>query len=99
MSIGPIAQSLPAPLPSPGAAATPRASGVPFSEVVSSLLDDASRQQQNVSLDVQRLVTGESDNIHDVVLSVAQADLAFRFVMEIRDQLISAYHEIMRMQV
>ena len=48
---------------------------------------------------VQELVTGQTDSIHDVVLSASQADLAFRLVMEVRDQLIASYQDVMRMQV
>jgi len=48
---------------------------------------------------VRQLVSGETDSIHDVVLTASKADLAFRLVMEIRNRLISSYEEIMRMQV
>ena len=76
-----------------------KAGSIPFGDVVSSFLSEANAQQMNVGTEVQRLVTGESDSVHDVVLSVAKADLSFRLVMEIRNQLISSYQEIMRMQV
>lgn len=72
---------------------------VPFADLVSSLMQDASRQQQAVGESVQQLVTGETDSIHDVVLTASRADLAFRLVMEVRNRLISSYEEIMRMQV
>ncbi|MEZ6064730.1 MAG: flagellar hook-basal body complex protein FliE [Planctomycetaceae bacterium] len=51
-----------------------------------------------IGTEVERLVTGETDNIHDLVVSVARADIAFRF-LEVRDQLISSYQEVMRMQI
>lgn len=87
------------PASSPGAASTARAPGMAFSDVVSNLLSETSAAQEKVGTEVGKLVNGESDNVHDVVLSVARADLAFRLVMEIRDQLITSYHEVMRMQV
>jgi flagellar hook-basal body complex protein FliE len=85
----------------PGApvAAPARSGDVPFGDVVTNMLGEANSQQHNIGLEVQKLISGESDSVHDVVLSIAQADLAFRMVMQIRDQLISSYQEIMRMQV
>ncbi|MCA9067156.1 MAG: flagellar hook-basal body complex protein FliE, partial [Planctomycetaceae bacterium] len=55
--------------------------------------------QAEVGAGIRDLVTGETDSIHDVVLTASQADLAFRLVMEIRDRLIASYQEVMRMQV
>lgn len=72
---------------------------LPFAELVNGLLNDTNNQQLQVEESVKQLVTGETDSIHDVVLSASQADLAFRLVMEIRDQLITSYQEVMRMQV
>ncbi len=72
---------------------------VPFADLVSGLMQDASQQQAAVGEQVQQLITGESDSIHDVVLTASRADLAFRLVMEVRNRLISSYEEIMRMQI
>ncbi|MEZ6062786.1 MAG: flagellar hook-basal body complex protein FliE [Planctomycetaceae bacterium] len=72
---------------------------VPFAELVKDLLNDTSRQQDAMQNSVKQLVSGETDSIHDVVLTASRADLAFRLVMEIRNRLISSYEEIMRMQV
>ena len=72
---------------------------MPFADLVSNLVKQTNAEQLNVEEKVQELVTGETDSIHDVVLSASQADLAFRLVMEVRDQLIASYQDIMRMQV
>ena len=72
---------------------------LPFADLVTSLMQETSGQQAAVGETVRKLVTGESDSIHDVVLTASKADLAFRLVMEIRNRLISSYEEIMRMQV
>lgn len=72
---------------------------LPFADLVNDLLQNANGQQAEVKDGINQLVTGETDSIHDVVLTAAQADLAFRLVMEVRDRLISSYQEIMRMQM
>lgn len=92
----------------PGAAAplSNRSSGssgtkgeLPFEDLVRGLIQDTSQQQFEVKDSVIDMVTGETDSIHDVVLTASKADLAFRLVMEIRNRLIASYQEIMRMQV
>lgn len=73
--------------------------GTAFSQVVGQFLNDVNADQLKAENQVQSLVTGETDNINEVMLTMTQADLSFRLAMEIRDQVISAYQEVMRMQV
>lgn len=87
------ARSTPAALPS----ADGKGSG--FSDVFANLLNDVNQPQVAADQSLQQLVKGETDNVHDVVLSMAKADLAFRFVLEIRNRLVESYQEIVRMQV
>lgn len=72
---------------------------LPFSQLISQFIQDADREQHAVTHHVNQLITGETDNIHDIAISIARADVTFRMVMEIRDQLIRSYQEVMRMQV
>lgn len=81
----------------PGLSALPSAQD--FGQMMADYLSQASDMQKQLGLDIEALASGQSDNIHDVVLSAAQADLAFRMVIEIRNKVISTYQEIMRMQV
>ncbi|MCA9263716.1 MAG: flagellar hook-basal body complex protein FliE [Planctomycetales bacterium] len=70
-----------------------------FSEIITQQLRKIDFQQQEADAAIGNLVMGKSDNVQDVVLSVAQADLAFRLALEIRNRLVESYQEIMRMQV
>ena len=63
------------------------------------MLHEADQPQQVVTQDMNNLLAGQVDNIHDVAINVAKADVAFRLVMEVRDKLIAAYQDVMRMQV
>ncbi len=74
-------------------------SGEGFQRAINELLDQANSNQHQADAALDQLVTGESDNMHDVVLSVAKADLSLRLVLEIRNRLVEAYQEIMRMQM
>lgn len=47
----------------------------------------------------QDLLTGKIDDFHEIAVQLKDAELSFRFAMEIRNKLIDAYREIMRMNV
>ncbi len=71
----------------------------PFGNLMSQLLNEVNKPQVQADQTVKKFLSGETDSINDVVLSVAKADLTFRLFMEIRNRLISSYQEIQRMQV
>jgi flagellar hook-basal body complex protein FliE len=81
----------------PGMSALPSAAD--FGQMISDYMRQASDMQAQVGAEVERLASGESDNIQDVILSAAQADLAVRMVIELRNRLMSTYQEVMRMQI
>jgi flagellar hook-basal body complex protein FliE len=80
-------------------AATPATSSGGFTRLVEQFLDQASTQQAHADQGVQALAMGQTDNLHQVLLSAAKADLTFRMVLEIRNRLTEAFQEIMRMQI
>ena len=70
-----------------------------FSNVIQGLLEKANAPHVEADQALQQLVTGKTDNVHGVVMSVVKADMSFRFILELRNRLTEAYQEIMRMQV
>lgn len=70
-----------------------------FSQLFTQMLGDVNQSHQTVDQSIDQLVKGESDNVHEVVLSMAKADLAFRLMLEIRNRLTESYQEILRMQI
>jgi len=91
------------PVESSGASVAGRVGGpssdAPFAKFVSDLLKDVENQQQTMNSQVTDLALGKADNLHQVVVNVAETDLMFRMLMEVRDRLITSYQEIMRMQI
>ncbi|MCS7017203.1 MAG: flagellar hook-basal body complex protein FliE [Gemmatales bacterium] len=87
------------PVVSPGGAAARAPASLPFGQVVHHLLQQASTTAAQAHQAVQDLAVGRAENLHEVLLSVAQADLTFRLILEIRNRLTEAYQEILRMQV
>ena len=47
----------------------------------------------------QDMVSGKVDDFHEVAVQLKQAEISFRFAMEVRNKLIDAYREVMRMRV
>ncbi|WP_432665061.1 flagellar hook-basal body complex protein FliE [Wukongibacter baidiensis] len=47
----------------------------------------------------QMLAIGEVDNIQDVMIASQKADIALNFAIEVKNKVMDAYKEIMRMQV
>jgi flagellar hook-basal body complex protein FliE len=100
MAIQPVALPVPAVSNPAGAAArVPTGDSPPFADVVSRFIGDANAQQLQLDQVTERFATGQTDNVHEVVVAAAKADLSFRLVLEIRNRLIESYQEIMRMQM
>jgi len=45
------------------------------------------------------MVTGESRDLHEVMLAVEKANISFQFLTQVRNKALDAYQEIMKMQV
>jgi flagellar hook-basal body complex protein FliE len=48
---------------------------------------------------VENLFTGGESNPAEVLTAVQKADLAFRMMMQVRNKLVQAYQDMMRMPV
>ncbi len=69
-----------------------------FEEVLQQLISDVDSAQKEADESIQSLVASEPTSIHDVVLKMEEADLAFKLMKEIRDKLVTAYKEVISMQ-
>jgi len=78
-------------------AATP--DGTSFKDVLLNSLDEVNRLQQDAAQGVEKVVTGETDNLAEVFSAIRKSDVAFSMLMEMRNKLIDAYREIQQMRV
>ncbi len=62
-------------------------------------LDALSQSQQNSDALMQKLALGEDVDLHQVMIAAEENDVNFRVAVAIRDKLVEAYREIMRMAV
>jgi len=70
-----------------------------FSNHLSGGIEAVDTELKNAASMPEKLVTGQVDDFYEVAVQVRQADLTFKFAMEIRNKLIDAYREVMRMTV
>ena len=63
------------------------------------LLQDVNQQQFNAEAKKVELLVTENKDIHGTMLALEKAELSMRLMLQIRNKLVSAYEEVMRMQV
>jgi len=83
----------------PAARANAQESGKDFRAVLLDSLNEVNRLQNEADQEVQRLLTGETDNVSEVLAAANKAGIAFDLLMEIRNKLTDAYKEIQQMRV
>ncbi len=69
--------------------------GESFGQILSGL----SQSEMNADNLVQQLSLGENVDLHQVMIGIEENDVNFRVAMAIRDRLVDAYREVMRMQI
>jgi len=72
--------------------------GSSFKSVLGDLVKEVDELQSDANRSIEGLVTGETENIHDVSVRMAEAGVAFDLMMEVRNKLLDAYQQISQMQ-
>lgn len=70
-----------------------------FPEVFKEMITNTNDLQEKAQLLAEKFVMGEVSDIHEVMIAAEEAGIALELVMEIRNKLIEAYQELMRLQV
>ncbi|MFQ5589958.1 MAG: flagellar hook-basal body complex protein FliE [Phycisphaerae bacterium] len=87
------------PSSSPQGAPAAEPAGRDFKSILLNSLNEVDRLQSEAEAGVQRLLTGESDNVAEVLSAANKAGIAFDLLMEVRNKLTEAYQEIQQMRV
>lgn len=74
-------------------------SSTSFGSVVKDAVESLDKSQKGAEQEMARAVTGESPDLHRTIIALQTADLGFQFALQVRNKVIGAYEEIMRMQV
>jgi flagellar hook-basal body complex protein FliE len=90
-------------LPPAGIAAPSAASNAAGGDVFKALFQNSIARVEHDRVAAQdsidRFLSGEGEEIHKVALATQKAELSFDMFVQVRNKVVSAYQEIMRMQI
>ncbi len=72
--------------------------GVDFGKVFSDVLGAVNESEKIAQANDVQLSIGNVDNVHELRIDSMKADLTLNFAIEVRNKLVQAYKELMRMQ-
>ena len=67
-----------------------------FQNILEQYVNQVNTLQHQSDAQVQRLVAGETKNLHDVMLAMDEAKTSFDMMIEVRNKLLSAYQELVK---
>jgi flagellar hook-basal body complex protein FliE len=70
-----------------------------FGQALAEAIDGLNRLQQEADAQALQLAAGEPVELHEVMLAQERASLGLQLAVQVRDKLVEAYQEIMRLQV
>jgi flagellar hook-basal body complex protein FliE len=81
------------------AAPTARAERPSFEAVLADSIAQVNRLQHDADRAITLLASAGPASLHDTMLAVEQADVSFRLMMQVRNKIVEAYQDVLRMQV
>lgn len=78
---------------------TPDAFAKSFGQFLSEALQSVETAQVNADVAAQKLATGEIRDVAEVTIASEKATLALQLTVQVRNRVIEAYQEMMRMPV
>ena len=73
-------------------------SGASFSDSLKEAVEQVEQLHTDAQSQVKDLLQGDRDDVHNVMIAVEKADVAFQLMMQVRNKIVNAYEEISRMQ-
>jgi len=73
--------------------------GESFGEALSGAIGKVSELRNEADRAVHELTAGDNKDIHQTMIAMEKADISFRLMMQVRNKIITAYQEVMRMPV
>lgn len=71
--------------------------GGAFQDAFTSALQSVEAFGQDATASAQRFLSGEGEELHTTIMATQKAELAFDMFLQVRNKVVSAYQEIMRM--
>ena len=71
--------------------------GAGFTEALQHAVERVSQLQLRSDAEIRQWLTGETEDLHRTLLSVQKSEMAFEMLLQVRNKVVQAYQEIMRM--
>jgi flagellar hook-basal body complex protein FliE len=78
---------------------TKSGSGSGFSNALITAVKEVNNQHQTADKAILNVQEGNTGGLHEAIIALEKADISFRTMLTVRNKIIEAYQEIMRMQV
>ena len=76
------------------------AGGADFAQILQNSIAQVSQTQQQAEDMAAKFAAGDSSaNLHEVMISLQKANISFQEMVQVRNKLVTAYHDVMKMQV
>ncbi|MDP8207018.1 MAG: flagellar hook-basal body complex protein FliE [Candidatus Electryonea clarkiae] len=98
-NIGPLRGQFPAELPKLDKGTKKPDGAAEFQDTLKGLVSDVDKMQKTAEESSKRLLTGQVEDVHQVMIAMEEAQTSFQLMMEIRGKILEAYKEVMKMQV
>ncbi|QSX07203.1 flagellar hook-basal body complex protein FliE [Sedimentibacter sp. zth1] len=72
---------------------------LPFSDIFSSALNDYKDAENQVNNDIYELSTGQSDDLHNLMINTKKAEMSLDLFIQIRNKALEAYKELIGMGI
>lgn len=83
----------------PGRVEAMPAGGPTFLQRVTEGMQEVNAQLLASQADLQRLATGDADNVHDIMVRLEESRIALQLMLQVRNRVLEAYQDVMRMQI
>ncbi len=87
------------PAPTASGAGKTAAEGKSFGEFLAESLQQVDDLQKGADAAVEQMAKGQGPGIQEAMVAIEKADVAFKLMMEVRQRILDAYQEVIRMQV
>jgi len=97
--LAPVVAPVLAPVADKISTATAGSGGAAFSSLLNQALSNVDSGQHQTAAAMDRFLSGEDTEVHQVALATQQAEMQFDLFMQVRNKVIAAYQEVMKMQI
>ena len=85
-------------LQQPGTSSSMPENGGGFGDALKTAINQVEEMHGSAEQQMTELLKGDRSDMHNVMIAVEKADVAFQLMMQVRNKIVSAYQEISRMQ-